>query len=97
MLTIEVFHEASPPKLIGVVEASVGEIFGARKKGLAREIMDTRGKSRGTLMMKCEKVERGTNKYVEFDVRLNDIPSQGWLCFGGSSPMFRLYKIKDNT
>ena len=36
MLEIEVYHEASPPKLIGKAEASIGEIFGARQKGLKR-------------------------------------------------------------
>lgn len=36
LLTIEVYHEASPPQLIGTVEASIGEIFGARQKGLTR-------------------------------------------------------------
>lgn len=91
------YHEASPPKLIGTVTASIGEIFGARQKGLSREIMDTRNKSRGELIMKCEKVERGTNKYVEFEARVNDLPSQGWFCFGSTSPIIRLYKMKNGS
>jgi hypothetical protein len=48
--------------------------------------------------MKCEKVERGTNKFVEFDLTATDLPSQTFfLCFGSTSPMFRLYKIKNNS
>ena len=53
MLIIEVYHEASPPQLIGTVQTSIGEIFGARQKGVDKEIMDKKNKSKGTLIMKC--------------------------------------------
>ena len=59
--------------------------------------MDTHNKSRGDLIMKCEKVERGTNKFVEFDVKVHDLPSQGFFCFFSNTPMIRLYKIKNGS
>ena len=50
------------------------------------------------MILKCEKVERGNNKLIEFDITANDLPSDSWfLCFGSTSPMFRLYKIKNNS
>lgn len=33
-LKFEVYHQSSPPKLVGTVEATLGEIFGSPYNGL---------------------------------------------------------------
>ena len=52
-------------QLGGVTEATVGEIFNGRNKGIAKDIK-LQGNEAGLIFLRCEKVERGSNKYVEF-------------------------------
>ena len=67
-LKLEVYHEASPPKLVGRCESSVGEIFGSPHNGLNKPINNQKGKKTGELIIKCEKVEKVTNNMLEFSL-----------------------------
>lgn len=83
-------------EVLGESSATVGEIFSARNKGIDKAI--ERGGDRiGTLNFKGEKIERGTNKYVEFNLfgRNLDVGSY-FLCFGEGGAHWKLYKVKNN-
>ena len=45
-LRLEVFHEHNPPKLIGIVETSIGEVFGSPTNGM-KKILTNEKKEKG--------------------------------------------------
>lgn len=47
MLILEVYHEASPPKLVGKAECSVGEVFGSQSNGLRKPLTNFKDKKTG--------------------------------------------------
>ena len=50
------FHEANPPKLVGRVETTLGEIFGSPNNGLTRDLLDNKNKKSGQIIVRCEKI-----------------------------------------
>jgi hypothetical protein len=91
-----VFHEDSPPKLVGEVETTLGEIFGSTNNGLRKELHDKKGKRGGDIIIKCEKVVQATNNILEFALQGFGLPTTtGFLCFGfGTSSFFRVYRVR---
>ena len=45
-LRLEVFHEHNPPKLIGIAETSIGEVFGSPTNGM-KKILTNEKKEKG--------------------------------------------------
>ena len=96
-LLIEVYHEASPPTLVGSVDVTIGEIFGSRSKGLVRDIFDSKDKIRGRMVIKCEKIEKGSNKMMDFNLKAFDLPSSSFFCFGTDEKFFKIFKIRNGV
>ena len=53
-LVFEIYHYESPPKLVGKMESSVGEIFGSPEHGLIRDLKKGNKKA-GKIIVRCEK------------------------------------------
>jgi hypothetical protein len=82
--------------LLGEASATVGEIFNGRAKGVEKNI-ELQGTKRGVLAFKGEKVERGTNKYVEFTLNSRNVDvGSFFLCFGTGGCHWKMYKLKNN-
>ena len=79
-------------QVIGSVNATVGEIFNGRDAGVKKDFEGGQG---GQMILRGEKVEQGTSKFVEWDLvgRNIDVGS-AFLCFGESGCQWKLYKIK---
>jgi hypothetical protein len=64
------------------VETTVGEIFNGRDKGIVKEI-DNNGEMTGEMLLRCEMMERGCQRYVEFDLLTRNLDvGSSFLCFG---------------
>ena len=51
----------------------------------------------GELHLKCEKVDRGSQRIIEFDVLSRNLDvGTSFLCFGEGGAHFKLFKIKRN-
>jgi hypothetical protein len=49
------------------------------------------------MLLKCEKVDRGTSRYVEFTLSTRNLDvGSAFLCFGEGGAQWKLYKIKNN-
>jgi hypothetical protein len=59
-IIVEVYSHS---QLLGEAAGTVGEIFNARKLGVAKDI-ESKGQKVGSMNLRGEKVERGTCKYV---------------------------------
>jgi hypothetical protein len=96
-LFIELFEASGHAKQsIGRVQSTVGEIFNGREKGIVKDI-EYNGEKHGDLYLRCEKVERGCQKYVEFDLITRNLDvGAAFLCFGEGGAQWKLYKIKNN-
>lgn len=64
MVEVEVYHEEKGGIYIGKAQASIGQIFGSRKKGVQRPIVSSDSKEKGKMLMKCEKLSEGKNKFI---------------------------------
>jgi hypothetical protein len=81
--------------MLGESSATVGEIFNARNKGIEKDI-EIQGDKIGLMNFKGEKVERGSNKYVEFSMVARNIEVGSYfLCFGEAGCHWKLYKVKN--
>jgi hypothetical protein len=81
-------------QLLGEASATVGEIFNARKLGVAKDI-EMREQKVGSMNLRGEKVERGSCKYVEFGVAGRNIDvGSFFFCFGERGCQWKLYKVK---
>ena len=52
-----VYHEANPPKLVGMTEVTLGEVFGSPHNGLRKDLQ-AKNKKTGEVILKCEKVDK---------------------------------------
>jgi hypothetical protein len=51
----------------------------------------------GELHLRCEKVDRGTQRFMEFDLLARNLDVGGaFLCFGEGGSHWKLFKIKRN-
>ena len=92
-LLFEVFHEAKPPKLVGRLEATVGEIFGSPTNGLIRNLADEKNSDRGKLIIRCEKIEKGKRKTFMAKITAQNLPNfKWWWFFGGTNAFFRVFR-----
>jgi hypothetical protein len=49
------------------------------------------------MLLKCEKVDRGTSRYAEFTLATKNLDvGSACLCFGEGRAQWKLYKIKNN-
>ena len=68
-LRLEVYHEDKPAKLVGALNTTIGEIFGSPQNGFKKDIINNKGKASGQIVVRCEKVQKVTNNFIEFDLR----------------------------
>ena len=55
------------------------------------------GQFYGEMHLKCEKVDRGTQRFVEFDLLARNLDvGSAFLCFGEGGSHWKLFKIKRN-
>ena len=64
MLILEVYHEASPPKLVGKTECSVGEVFGSQTNGLRKPLTNHKNKTTGEIIVRCEVTANVPNNFL---------------------------------
>lgn len=79
--------------LVGSVETTVGELFNGRDKGVVKEI-ERNGKNIGQMHLKCEKVDKGVQKLIEFTMRTRDLDIGSCCFFGADSAHWKLFKIR---
>lgn len=81
-------------RLLGVVEAIVGQIYKSQSKGILKQIAQG-GYRSGELYLKCEKMNRKSQKFIEFSlVGRNLDVGTSFLCFGEGSAHWKLFKLK---
>lgn len=96
-LFFQVFDASGSGRVpVGRVETTVGELFNGGDKGVTKQIINN-GNFIGEFHAKCEKVDRGTQGYVEFDLVTRNLDvGSAFLCFGEGGAHWKLFKIKRN-
>ena len=92
-LIFEIYHESKPPKLVGTVESSIGEIFGSPYNGMIKPLINQNKKEQGKIIVRCEKVHTKEKKMISLKLKASDLPSiKTWWFFGGTRPFFRVFR-----
>lgn len=99
-MLLKVFHiSGAGRKERGRVEYVVGELFAWREKGVTKSILTGGGNSIGDMRLQCEKVDKGKQGMVEFDLEVNNLDVGGCPCFFIEADRVRwsLLRIKRRT